>query len=147
MRLISAVSGVQIPAPPPPQLRTSPFTWRIIGFCGVARYLFASFPDRILNMDSERIPRHANGVTAWAVCPIFSGISERTTKNNRLPCMEDSLHLRAGSFKWCSGTGKAEPSTHLTLLETLKVEGGNQRKPLTADVTGHKIISKKRVKA
>ena len=38
-----------------------------------------------LNMDSERIPRHAKSVTAW--------ISERTTINKHFPCMEDYLHL------------------------------------------------------
>jgi len=36
-------------------------------------------------MDSERIPSHAFGVTAW--------VSERTTRNKLLPCME-SRHRR-----------------------------------------------------
>jgi hypothetical protein len=53
---------------------------------------------RFLNMDSERIPRHANGMTAWAVCPVFSGISERTSKIGSLPYMEDSPHHGAGRF-------------------------------------------------
>ena len=52
-----------------------------------------------LNVNSERIHRYANAVTAWAACSVFSGISERTTKNKFLPCMKDSLHFGAGSFK------------------------------------------------
>jgi len=32
------------------------------------------------NMDSERIPRHLNGMTARAVCPVFSGNCARTSK-------------------------------------------------------------------
>jgi len=39
-------------------------------------------------MDSGRIPRHANGVTAWTEGPVFSGISERTAINGHFPCLE-----------------------------------------------------------
>jgi len=44
-----------------------------------------------LNMDSERIPRPAFSGTAWTACPVFSGISERTTIINiflawKIPC-------------------------------------------------------------
>jgi len=43
-------------------------------------------------MGSECIPRHASAMTA--------GIGERTTINRHLPCIEDSLHLSAGSFNF-----------------------------------------------
>ena len=49
-------------------------------------------------MNSERIHRHANGVTAWTACPVFSGISERISKNKHLPCME-SRH--GETAPWC----------------------------------------------
>ena len=66
-------------------------------------------------MGSECIPRHASAMTA--------GIGERTTINrrllpygssflvgkaNHLPCIEDSLHLSAGSFNFLLMTFQGE---------------------------------------
>jgi hypothetical protein len=48
------------------------FTIDPVDFSPTVRIAFIEAPDGVsIDMDSERIPRHANGVTAW--------VSERTT--------------------------------------------------------------------
>ena len=94
-------------------------------------------------MGSECIPRHASAMTA--------GIGERTTINrrllpygssffvgkaNHLPCIEDSLHLSAGSFNFLLTKFQGEDIIEVVIEDPLLPLTGAMGGPVSVRRTG-----------